>query len=184
MKTLEDIWDEYCEHNALSAASRKDLIFHLENDIDPVEAITLATDMGLTELGPYIAKHLEHEEDYIRELSVGCLLGQLRLEQFAEQGLRLALHDPDSTVRNLAIFNLGAVLNNVQDRNLKDKIAQFLYHTVIDPNQAKLMVGAAYQSILDALDVPQNEQPSVIDLSNEINSNLVEKFRDKFGISS
>jgi len=109
MKTLDEIWNEYEEPCVISKENEKALIWHLEHDEDPADAITLTTDMGLKQLGPYLAKFLDHEDDWIRELTVG---GRLRLPEYAEKGLQMAQRDPFDNVRNLAAMSIGAVLDS------------------------------------------------------------------------
>jgi len=90
MKNLDDIWQEYINQDFLSSHTLKGLVWHIEYDAYPVEAITMATDMGLKQLGPYISKHLDHEDNYVRELSIGCLLDTLQLPEYAEKGFTMA----------------------------------------------------------------------------------------------
>lgn len=79
MKNLDDIWNEYINYNSLSPNSLKELTWHMEYDLDPLEAIRIATDMGLKELVPFIAKQLEHEDDYIRDKKIMFKSSQHRL---------------------------------------------------------------------------------------------------------
>jgi len=181
MKKLDDIWEEYINQGSLSPHTLKELAWHIEYDIDPADAITMATDMGLKELGSCIAKQLGHEDDYIRELSVGCLLGRLKLPEYAEKGFKIAQEDPDESVRDLAIFNIGEILNKIDDKNLRYKIACYLDQILMSA-ATPLSKGAPYNSILAAMGVPIAERPRVRDLGMEINFDLVEKFKKKYGV--
>jgi len=184
MKSLDDIWDEYINNDKLKSQTISDLAWHIDNDIDPAGAITMATDMGLKELGPHIASQLENEDDYIRELSVGCLLGGLRLSEYAEKGFKMAREDSYDNVRALALFSLGEVLDKIEDKNLQFKIASYIYHvlTKVDLDLYESFRGEAYYSILIAMGIPASERPRVRDLDNSIDSFLVEQFKKKYGI--
>lgn len=187
MKTLDDIWDEYCDQGFLGPQTLKELTWHLEHDADPARAISRTTDMGLKQLAPYIAKHLNHEDDYVRELSISCLLGRLELPEYAEIGFKMAQDDPDSGPRGLAIFTIGAVLNKIKDKKFQYKIAAHLHEKLTDslpidsPESDK---GAAYHSILAAMEIPIPERPGVRDLAIRIDFDLVEKFKEKYGIQA
>ena len=184
MKNLDDIWQEYIDQDCLSPHTLKELAWHIEYDPDPVDAITMATDMGLKQLAPCIAKHLDHDDDYVRELSVGCLLGRLKLPEYAEQGFKMAQEDPDSGVKGLAIFNIGEILNEIRDKNLRYKIALYLYQVLIGikEQESSLKKGSSYQSILAAMGIPNLERPRVRDLGKDIDFDLVERFKKKYGI--
>ncbi len=52
MKALDDIWEEYVNHDGLSLHSLKELAWHIEYDPNPVEAITMATDMDMKQVRP------------------------------------------------------------------------------------------------------------------------------------
>jgi len=180
MKTLDDIWQEHINHESLTPKTMQDLVWHIENDVDPLDAITMATDMDLKELSPYIARHLDHTDEYVRELAVGCLVGRLQLAEYAQKGFKMAKEDPEENVRDLAIFSIGAVLNRIKDKNLQHEIAYYLYQKLIDQDES--FKGAAYKSILEAMEIPISTQPRVRDLENMIDFSLVERFKKKYGI--
>jgi hypothetical protein len=182
IKSVEGIRDEFFDNDKLSPRSIHDLKWHLENDPSPHKAIMLITDARIQELIPLVARYLDHEDDFVREIAVGCVLGRLRLAEYALKGFQMGLEDPYDNVRDLAIFNIGAVLNKIEDKSLQHKIADYLYHRLFDVKQGKSFKGAAYKSILTAMEVPIPEQPRVRDLENEINFDLVEKFKNKYGV--
>lgn len=182
IKSVEDIRDEFFDNDKLSPRSLHDLKWHLENDPAPHKAIMLITDAEIKELIPLIGKYLDHEDDFVREVAVGCVLGRLGLVEYAEKGFKMALKDPYDNVRDLAIFNIGEVLNKIEDKNLQRKIADYLYRKLFSLKQRKSFKGAAYQSILTAMEVPIPEQPGVRDLENEIDFDLVEEFKKKYGV--
>lgn len=75
IRNVKDIRDDFFDKGKLSAQSMKDLVWHIENDPLPDRAISFVTDAGLMELVPLIAKHLDHEDDFIREITVGSVVG-------------------------------------------------------------------------------------------------------------
>mgnify|MGYP003453338563 FL=1 len=176
MKTLDDIFDEYCDQDLLIPQTLKELIWHLEHDADPARSISRTTDMGLKKLAPCIAKHLDHEDDYVRELSVGCLLGRLKLPEYAEIGFKMAQEDPDSGPRSLAIFRIGEVLNEIKEKNLQHQIAFYLYQILMGVKEkgSSSKKGSAYNSILAPMEVSIPGRPGVRDLATSIDFDLLE----------
>ena len=181
MKSLDSIWYEYINNDSLNSKTIKDLAWHIDNDVDPGGAIVMATDIGLKELGSNIARQLDSEDDYINEISIGCLLGGLRLAEYAEKGLQMAQEAPYENVRDLALFSLGEVLDQVKDKDLKYKIANYIYH-VLAGDILEFYKGAAYNSVLTAMEIPILERPRVRDLAENIDANLVAEFKKKYGI--
>lgn len=186
MRSLDDIWQKYINKDRLRVQTLNDLIWHLEYDADPIEAIIMATDIAveveLKELYPHIAKHLDDEDDAIREVTVGYILGRLQLTEYAKKGFKMAQEDPEENVRDLAIFNIGAVLNKINDQKFQHEIADYLYQRLIDKDDS--FKGAAYRSILTAMQVPELEQPGVKDLEESVDFDLVERFKKKYGIDA
>jgi hypothetical protein len=184
MKSLNDIWDEYINRDGLHQETIEDLIWHLENDSDPQEAISIATDMGLKKLGSHIAKHLDNEDIYIREFTIGCLLGRLQLPEYAEIGFKIAKKDPHENVKDLAIFTIGEVLNKIKDKKLQHSIASYLYSLVVNSNQDESFALSAYHSILAGMGVSPLERPNIIrfDPEKDIDFRIVDDFKNKYGI--
>ena len=178
IKSVKDIRDEFFDEGKLSAQSIKDLIWHIENDPLPDRSISLVTDARLMELVPLIAKHLDHEDDYVRELTVGSIVGILKLAEYAEKAFNMAQTDPDSGPRSLATSSLGAVINKVNP-NLKKHIAKYLYDVIINPKYKSSHKNCAFNSILKAMDVPV---PQRIATPYDENHNLVKQFKINFGI--
>lgn len=79
MKNVKYIRDEFFDNGKLAAQSMQDMIWHIENDPLPDRSISLVTDACFMELVPLIAKHLDHEDDFVRELTVGSIVGGLKL---------------------------------------------------------------------------------------------------------
>lgn len=186
MKALHDICDEYLEKNFLSQQTLRDLIWHIENDPEPQESISMATDMGLKQLGRYIAKHLDHKDEYVREFVIGCVIGRLQLLDYVGKAFKMAKDDPYENVRDLAIFNIGEILPQLDNKDLQREIAQYLYQLIIDPNKYgnDLFKHSAYNSILAALGVHPLDRPSVprFDINQDIDLKMVEKFKKEYGI--
>ncbi len=185
MKTVKEIRNEYFDNNEkLSKESLEILKAYLE-DADSKElsaAISFVTDARLIDLVPLVAKHLEHENDFIREIVIGSLLGRLKIAEYAEKGLKVATEDPYSNVRGLAAMSLGAVINKV-DVKLRNLMASYLYEVMISSNYDNLHKQSAYDSILEALEIPITEWPAKKlnpDISKLINLELVKNFKDKY----
>lgn len=184
IKTLEEVQDEFCENDSLSGASIKDLKWHLEHNPDPHMAIILATDAGLISLAPLIAKHLESEDGFIRERTVGCLLGRLFQAQYAAKGLQMAKEDPRGGARDLAVSSLGAVIDNV-DKKLQQEIADYIYQVLTSPDYDKLYKKAAYRSVIDAMETPLEKRPRIdknFKLEELIDKELLTKFCKKYNV--
>tara|TARA_R110002049_G_scaffold307917_1_gene510143 strand:+ start:22 stop:579 length:558 start_codon:yes stop_codon:yes gene_type:complete len=184
MKSLDSIWDEYVDNDGLTPQTVKDLAWHIKNDVDPGGAIIMATDMRLKELGSNIFCQLDNEDDYISEISIGCLLGGLRLAEYAEKGLQMAQESPYKNVRASAIFSLGEVLDQIKDKKLKTKIARYIYY-ILEGDDLELHESfsrGAYNSVLTAMEIPILERPRVRDLAENIDLNLVAEFKKKYGI--
>lgn len=137
MKSLDNIWQEYLD-DTLDKQILKDFIWHIENDPEHQgEAIVMATDMLvedpkneiLKELIPYLAKQLDHEDEYVREVVVGCVVGRMKLPEYAEKALNMAKNDPYDNVRCLAASSLGAVIDKV-DCVLCKQIAIYLCDSI------------------------------------------------------
>tara|TARA_R110002124_G_scaffold267198_2_gene434346 strand:- start:414 stop:965 length:552 start_codon:yes stop_codon:yes gene_type:complete len=183
MKKLDDIWDEYI-NDKVKVESLKDLAWHIENDPDPLDAITMAADMRLKELGPSIARQLDNEDDYIREVAISSLLGRLCLADYAKKGLDTAINDPYESVRDIALFNLGEVINQVDDKELRYRIAAYIYQVLIDTENLEFYKGAAYNSMLASLGINILDRPRVEDLDNNIDLDftLIEQFKNKYNL--
>jgi hypothetical protein len=176
IKSVIDIREEFFDNDKLSVKSIKDLIWHIENDIDPHEAISLVTDAHLIKLVPLIAKHLDNEDDFIRQITVGCVVGRLELAEYAEKALNMAQSDPYSGPRSLATSSLGVVINKVNPV-LKKQIANYLYNVIISPEYENSHKRCAFDSILDAMDI---SVPQRLAVGYDENHDLVKKFKIKY----
>ncbi len=194
MKNLDSIWQEYINQNFLSKQTLNDLIWYIDNNSKPEEAIVMAIDMlieepnnkVLMELIPYLVKQLDHEDDFIRELTVGCVVDRMKLSEYAEKALNMAKNDPYKNVRDNAAASLGSVIDNV-DFNLRKQIAVFLYDVMINTDCSDLHKQSAYRSILKAMEVPFNLWPPQKlkpDITNIVDKKLLEKFKIKYTINN
>lgn len=191
MKRLDDIWQEYINHETLSPQTLNDLIWHIEND-DTSETVVMVTDMLVKEysamlikkLVPYIAKQLDHEDEYVRELAVSSLVRRLKLPEYAEKALNMVKNDPDEGVRDRAVGSLGAVINKI-DFNLRQQIAIYLHDVIVSHAYDDLHKQSAYDSILEAMEVPVNLWPAKKlnpDIPTMVDKNILEKFKQKYNI--
>jgi len=181
MISLDDIWNEYITSNKLTSKTEKDLAWHIEHDVDPADAIIMATDLKLKKLAPVIANQLNNEDDYIRELAIGCLLGGLQLPEYAKTAFEIILSDDYENVRGAALFSIGDIINLIKDRNLQFEIGNFIFHVLTsDELELESFKREAYNSVLTAMEVPVLEQPRVRDLADSIDLDLVEKFKNKY----
>lgn len=179
MKSVTEIRDEFFDNDSkISKQSMQDLIWHIENDPSPSRAISLVTDARFMELVPLIAKHLNHEDDYVRELTIGCLVGRLKLPEYAESALKMAQEEPDGGPRTLAISNLGAVINEV-NLTLKQEIATTLYNVLINSEYDSVDKRCAFDAILEAMGLSIFEQRAI---PYNLNHDLVQQFKIKFGV--
>lgn len=193
MKSLNDIWQEYINQNALSTQTLKDLIWYIEND-DTSETVVMVTDilvkesdgMLLKKLAPYIAKQLEHEDEYVKELAINSLVGRLKLPEYAEKILNIAQNNVSyGNAQGSAAASLGAVINKV-DYNLRKKIAVYLYDVMTNDGYDNLHKQSTYCAILEAMEIPIDLWPPIQrnpDIYTMIDKNLLEKFKRKYDIN-
>lgn len=179
--TLDEIWENHLK-KGLTQKEIKDLRWHLDHDQDPHNAISLTAEMGLKELGSVLAKYLHHEQWFIRQLTLSCLLDKLELPEYAESGLEMVQYDAEENVRTFALFTLGGILNKVSF-SLAKKIAQYLWDA-FNQDACKVKRGSAYFSILKALDIPCEKRPRVARglKESDINPTLLAEFCKKYQI--
>lgn len=178
IKSVTAIIDAYCAEGKISQESRKELIWRIENDSDPTTAISLITDAHLLEFAPLIDRFLDHDDWYVRELTVSCLVGRLKLGKYAERALQMAKKDPDSGPRILATSSLGAVINQTEP-DLQLKIADYLYRIIMNHKYDPHMKRCAFDSILEAMGL------SIVDILSipyDPDHELVKKFKEKYGV--
>jgi hypothetical protein len=183
VKSINEIKDELLDNDyQLSNKTTKDLAWHLKNDENPRMAVVLATDAKLKELRPLIAKHLDHENGFVREVTIGCVLEGLELVEYAEKGFEMAQHDEDR-VRNLALFTLGSIMDKIPF-SLSKKIAQYLLEVFNNKQEDKTLRDSSYFSILKAMRVPWEKRPRVSRGVNpeEIDPSILEAFCQKYQI--
>lgn len=178
MKSASVIINEYFDEGKISPESRKELIWHIDNDPDPTIVVGLITDAYLLEFVPLIDKYLNHENDYVRQLTVGCLVGRLKLGKYAERALQMAKKDPYSGPRIIATSSLGAVINQTEP-DLKLKIADYLYRIIVNHKYDKQMKECAFNSILEAMGLTILEYMKI---RYDENHELVKKFKEKYGV--
>ena len=146
MKTLSELWKEFDKKKAkLTQEGIEDLIWHIENDWSPYEAIAAARDMMIETVDrdrleqallPIIAQHFNHKHGNIRQIAVGTVVGICEAERYGEQALFLARSDPDDLVRVIATSSLGWVMNKV-DPKLAREMAVYLYAIMKSQNKEK-----------------------------------------------
>lgn len=194
MKNLDEIWQDYLDQDVLNGDSLNELIWHIEHDNAAGEALTMATDMIIDEgtgwllkkLKPYLIKQLEHEDDFIRELAVGCIVGRLKLSEYASKALDMAKNDPYDNVRGLALSNLWAVIDDV-DLRLQKQIAVYLYEVISEDVYDDWHKECAYSSVLNAIKVPIYLQPEIAtdpNVKTVVDKDLLEQFKTKYRIDA
>lgn len=192
MQNLDNIWQEYINHDSLSQQTLNDLIWYIENNDKPEEAIVMATDMlveepnnkTLKKLIPYLVKQLDHEDDFIRELAVSCVAARMKLSEYAEKVLNMAQSDPYDNVRGLAAASLWGVIDKV-DFVLRKQIAMYLYGSITNIAYDDWHKQCAYGSILKTMEVPIHMWPAKKmnpDIPNMVDKILLKKFKKKYNI--
>lgn len=185
LKSVDEIQEEFWDTDAVSPSSIQDLKNHIQNDSDPHMAIIVATDAGLVSLAPYIAKHLDHEDAFIRERTVGCLIGRLFQSQYAEKGFEMAKNDPSDGVRDLAISSLGVVLDEL-DKLLQQEIADHIYKVLTSASYDRLHKKTAYRSVVDAMDIPLEKRPHIsrnFNIEELVDKDLLISFCKKYNVA-
>ena len=182
MKTLDEIWQIHLDRD-LNPEELKDLVWHIDNDCPPYQAISLATDMGLKQLGAVLAKHLSSKDEYTRELTVGCIIGRLKLAEYGEKGFEMAQNEDEGSSRTLAIFSLGDIMDGVLF-SLAQKIAKYLLW-VFKNDESKVVRDSSYFSILAAMKIPYEQQPMVSRgvKESDIDSSIVYEFCKKYQVT-
>lgn len=182
MKSLSDLWKAYDKNN-LGFQELKDLSWHIENDEDPQAAIGMATDIGLANLGPVIAKHLDHPDVCIRSFTLGCLVGRLKLSEYAQKAFSMASSDPDEGVRSTAISCLGSVLKKL-DKPLQQEIASYIYHVIISKKYDNWLRSSAYDAINRAMEIPPHKRRSlgIKNFDYQVDYNFLENFCQNYKV--
>jgi len=171
MKNIDEIDKELYTNGFLSNKSKQELKWHLGHDEDPIKAIDVITDACYVDFAPLMSKYLNHKDNCVRELTIGCLLGRLRLPEYGEAGLKMATKD-EGGARTLALLCLGKVINDV-DKGLKKDIAFYLLEVVNGKVYADdFHQGSAYYSMLDAMNVPNSKRPKSSLLSRIVDWDL------------
>lgn len=187
MKSLKGLLEELINNHGFTPHSLEELAWHIRNGDKPI-AISLACSSAQYDLAPVIAEQLNDLNPKVREVAISELLGRFRLAQYAENGLYLALTDPDEGVRVLALANLGEVLYNISDKNLQRQVASLLIETLETRKYRSCTanwreISAAYDSILAAIDILPLARPSPmkkLDFESDINLELVERFKEQY----
>jgi len=189
LKRVAKIRDEWCDSKdgTISKESLEDLKKHLQSDNENnvYHAIDLATDIKLLHLAPLIAKNLTHESSAVREIAIGQLLGILKLPEYAEIGLKMAQEDESAGVRCLAGTHLGDVLDVVKNKELKKKIATYMYDVMKKSNYTDEVKQDIYQSVMAAMGISIIDRPETVgnpEYKKYIDHNLLNQFKDKYGL--
>ncbi|MGI4850865.1 MAG: hypothetical protein ACRYGR_02885 [Janthinobacterium lividum] len=190
LKSVKKIRDEWCdsETGQISKESLEDLKKHLEGEDEDklCRAISLVTDARLMQFVPLMAKHLDHEDDYIRELLIGDLLTILKLPEYAKVGLKMAQDDEDSGVRCLAVKGLGFIIDKADDQIKKEIFCYFC--NVIDQDIYDVDTKQdVYRAMTIALDIPRDQRPVLVenpDLTKFIKPEIVQQFKEKYGFEN
>lgn len=188
LKSVKKIRDEWCdsENGSISSESLEHLKKHIEgkDENELRRAISLVTDARLMQFVPLIAKHLDHEDGFIREFTVGCLLGRFFQSQYAARGLQMAKEDPREGARDLAISSLGAIINDVAPK-LMQEIADYIYHVITSPDYDMLDKQSAYRSVLKAMYITPMEWPRLKlepNIEELVDKNLLREFCKKYNV--
>lgn len=188
MRSLKQL-DEEWANDPLKPDNKawvEDLKWHLENDEDPDEAISMATDAQLRELAPYIAKHLYFKEyDYTRELAAGCL-GRLYAMDYVKDVFDVALNDTHDGPRALATMNLGCLMEGA-DKKLKKEIATYLIKEFEKKdnslgNYSRESYFSIYEAMGNVSAAPGGPPVVGFDYDKHVDPKMVEAFRKKFGV--
>ena len=186
LKSIKKIRDEWCDSKdgKISHKSLEDLKHHLEgkNENELCRAISLVTDARLIQFVPLMAKHLNHEDDYVRESLIGKLLTIFKLSEYAEIGLKMAQEDKDEGVRCLATIGLGNIIDKVNNQT-KQKISFYFSHVIDEDIYDVDTKQDVYIAMTIALNIPRNQRPDVVenpDLKKLVNLEIVKQFKQKF----
>jgi hypothetical protein len=147
--------------------------------------MSLVTDARIMELVPLIAKCLINEWSIVREFAIGKLLGLLMLPEYAQIGLKMAQEDEDSGVRCLAATNLGNVLDKIENYQLKNKIASYMYDVMTTNSYDDMTKQDIYQSVMTAMGISIIDRPITVgnpEYKKYIDPKLLNQFKEKYGV--
>ena len=185
LMSLEEINKAYLENNeTLNKHSIQNLIFHILYDEEPAPAIILASYCSAVELANNIASLCKHKDEYIREEVMACLLGYMRLSEYALLAVERYEVEESFGVKARILFNLGYVINDVKDSKLKRRIADIIVEGIDkkDEETGYEYRTEAYHSIVTSLNIPIEEQPNFVENigKEDVNNKIVEEFKRKY----
>lgn len=180
--SLDEIWQAYCNHEEPDAKFLEDLIWHIENDKKPGEAMSVATDLARQEAIPAITKQLNNPNYFVRERAAGYLCrllayGHPEIDTYAAKLYRAAKYDDYISNRTLIASFMESILD-VVGSEMRIQIAEL----ILEYAQLSLGVKFAYDAMLhcigekyDATEIP----PIYPDFVDE---EKVQKFRIKYNV--
>ena len=178
---IEEMQNLYLENGYLDKDTIQDLMYHILYDKEPVPAVILAAYCGATELANDIASICKHEDEYVREEVMACLLGYMRLSDYALLAVERYEKEDDFGVKARILFNLGYVINDIKDYKLKKRVAEIILEGLDkrDEETGYEYRTEAYHSIVTALNIPIEEQPNFIEniRRDNINNEILEEFK-------
>ena len=183
MKNLTELWKAY-DNGVFGQQELQYLSWHIENNKDPRSAMSMATDIGLKQVGSIIAKHLDHPDWSIREFTLGCLLKRLKISEYAEEAFRMATSDIDEGVKSTAISCLGSILDNL-DKSLQQKIGSYIYSVIINKEYDTWYRRGAYDAVTSAMEVPipQRRYLGINNFDYQVDYDFLKDFCKKYQVS-
>jgi hypothetical protein len=182
----KELYDEFEQQGRLLGKS----IQLLKNDLSRTgdtplsrSAIAVATDCGVWQLIPDVAKYLDSDVPSLRWQAVCSIIGRFRDTRYAEKALEMIRTDEDYLVKPALLASIGELLPLLDSRELQVRIADLLWSTFKDLNTAGSLRDAAYGGIVAAMDVPPTARPSAarrLDLSTEADAQLLDGFYRKY----
>ena len=161
---------------------------------DPYAIITLAGDTAAFQLAAEIVPHLSSTDPMVRWNAAGVLFTRLRDVHSAKLCADLLDRETDNMVLGIALAGAGELLPLLDDRELRDRLAQKLWLVFCGAadglSQAEewikeQMRSDAYRGIEAAVGIPPLDRATAtrdLDMATDIKQEVVNKFRQTYAV--
>lgn len=180
--TLDEIWQAFCDQAQPDHKYVEDLIWHIENDKSPGKAISFAADLRCKYTISAVAKHLDHTDEYVREMTASYLCrllanGHPDIDAYAAKLYHTAKYD-DYIGNRALIANFMNCIIDVVSREMQIKIAE-LIHAYTRSGQNTM---CAYHGILASLGEKYDASILASPYPDFVDEAKVQEFRKKYNI--
>ena len=150
---------------------------------NPYEAISVAADTWCIELSMEIAQCLSSTDTMTRWNAAATLFTRFKSKEHSDLCMFSANNEHDELVRVVALVGLGEILPLMENLEIQNSIASYLYKVFSDESLYPELRGAAYEGMLAAICVPVQDRPPanrLIAIAGDVDEELVDKFCGRF----